>query len=257
MFAKERQSENFTQAAIGLGSMQSLTVTQRPFRSARRDQRAVSSGLERRMLTWLAQRTPSCINSDHLTLLGSVSMFLAGASYALARQHSGGFLLATLFLALNWLGDRLDVTLARVRGHERPRYGFYVDHILDTFGALFIMSGFAISGYVSLPVAAGMLVAFLMLSIEVYLSTYSLGVFRLSFLKFGPTEVRVFLGVASLALWRKPDMRAFGTRYRLLDFGGCVAIIGMVVILVVSAALHVCELYQEERLPRRNVPLGS
>jgi len=249
MFAKRGEPGNFTQAAIGLGSMQSVIVTERPFRSARRDQRAVSAGLERRLLIWLAQHTPSCINSDHLTLLGSISMFLAGASYAVARQHPGGFLLAILFLGLNWLGDSLDGTLARVRGRERPRYGFYVDHILDTFGALFIMSGFAISGYVSLPVAAGMLVAFLMLSIEVYLSTYSLGVFRLSFLKFGPTEVRIFLAVASLALWYKPGMHAFGTRYRLLDVGGGVAIVGMVIILVVSAAVHVRELYREEKLP--------
>lgn len=250
MFAKERgRGEHFAQAAIGPGSIQSFTVTERPFRNARRDQRAVSAGLERRMLTWLAQHTPLCINSDHLTLLGFISMFLAGASYAVARQHPGGFLLAGLFLGLNWLGDSLDGTLARVRGHERPRYGFYVDHILDTFGALFIMSGFAISGYVSLVVAAGMLVAFLMLSIEVYLSTYSLGVFKLSFLKFGPTEARILLGVASLILWHKPEMRVFGTRYRLLDLGGCVAIAGIGVMLVVSVVLHVRQLYREERLP--------
>jgi phosphatidylglycerophosphate synthase len=249
MFAKEPDPGNFAQAALGLGSMQGPTTTERPFRSARREQRAASAGLERRMLIWLAQHTPSRINSDHLTLLGSISMFLAGASYALARQHPAGFLLATLFLGLNWLGDSLDGTLARVRRRERPRYGFYVDHILDTFGALFIMGGFAISGYVSLPVAAGMLMAFLMLSIEVYLSTYSLGVFRLSFLKFGPTEVRIFLAAASLVLWHNPEMRVFGTCYRLLDFGGCVAIAGMVVILVISVGLHVCELYREERLP--------
>lgn len=151
------------------------------FRNARRDQTSVSSGLERKVLIWLAQRIPACVNSDHLTLLGFISMLLVGISYALARWNPLGLILATFFLALNWLGDSLDGTLARVRNRQRPRYGFYVDHMLDVFGALFLTAGLAISGYIDWRIAAGMLVAFLMLSIEVYLATYTLGVFQLSF----------------------------------------------------------------------------
>src|ERR1700745_4287627 len=107
------------------------------FRNATRIQTSLTSSVERRALLWLAARVPSRVNSDHLTMLGAASMFLAGGSYAFARWNSTGWLLATLFLALNWLGDSLDGTVARVRNCQRPRYGFYVDHIVDSFGAIF------------------------------------------------------------------------------------------------------------------------
>lgn len=175
-------------------------------------------------------------------------MFLVGASYTLARWNPVGLLLATLCLGLNWLGDSLDGTLARVRDRQRPRYGFYVDHILDTFGALFLTSGLALSGYVSWPVAAGMLIAFLMVSIEVYLATYTLGVFRLSFWKFGPTELRILLAAANLALWLRPHASVLGLPYRLLDFGGCVGIAGMAVTLIITTAMHMAKLYRQEKL---------
>src|SRR5579863_787039 len=219
------------------------------FKNARRDLNGLSAGLERRALTWLAERTPAYLNADHFTVLGAISMLLAGASYALARRDRAGFLLATLFLGLNWLGDSLDGTLARVRDRQRPRYGFYVDHMLDAFGTLFLMGGLALSGYLDWRVAAGMLVGFLMLAIEVYLSTYTLGVFRLSFWKFGPTEVRLLLAAASVTLWLKPAVKVAGTPFRLLNFGVCVAIAAMGVMLVVTTALHIARLYREERLP--------
>lgn len=227
-------------------------VATRPcaFKNARRDQASVSSGFERNLLIRLAQRTPACINSDHLTALGSVSMFLTGASYALARWSSLGLVSATVFLALSWLGDSLDGTLARVRKSERPRYGFYLDHMLDTFGAFFVMSGLALSGYLDWRIAAGMLVVFLMLSIEVYLATYTLNVFKLSFGKLGPTEIRILLAAANVALWVRPQARFFHSNYRLLDGAGCIAIIGMAVMLLTSAVRHAHRLYREERLPR-------
>ena len=218
------------------------------FRNARRDQKSISSSLERQVLIWLAERTPDCVTSDHLTLLGSVSMFLAGVWYAIARWNHLGLLGATLCIGLNWLGDSLDGTLARVRNRQRPRYGFYVDHMLDTFGALFLTSGLAVSGYVSWPVAAGTLVAFLVLSIEVYLAAYTLASFRLSFWKLGPTELRLLLVAANLVLWYRPTARALGTSYRLLDFGGCIAIAGMAVATVIATAAHIGRLYREEPL---------
>lgn len=219
------------------------------FKDAKRELNSVSSGVERRILTWLAERTPACINSDHLTLLGFGATFLAGASYVLARWNSIGLPAATVCLALNWLGDSLDGTLARVRNRQRPRYGFYVDHMLDTFGALFLMGGLAASGYLDWRIAAGMLVVFLMLAIELYLATYTLGVFRLSFWKLGPTEIRILLAVANVVLWFRPAARALNSSFRLLDLGGCVAITGMAIMLVVAAVQHTIWLYREEKLP--------
>ncbi len=117
-------------------------------------------------------------------------------------------LLGIVFLALNWLGDSLDGTLARVRNCQRPRYGFYVDHIADTFAAFFLMGGLALSGYIHPAIAFGLLIAFLMLSIEAYLATYTLGQFQLSYWKFGPTEIRLLLAAGNLALLRWPTVES-------------------------------------------------
>jgi archaetidylinositol phosphate synthase len=189
---------------------------------------------------------PKWVNSDHLTLLGFAAMFLAGASYAFARTNRAGLVLATLFLALNWFGDSLDGTLARIRSQQRPRYGFYVDHIIDTFGGLFLMGGLAISNIIDWRIAFGMFVAFLMLSVQIYLATYTLGTFRLSFAKFGPTEIRILLGLGNAALWFRPDARVFGSAYRVFDVGGIVAIAGMILMLVVSTIRNTVKLYRAE-----------
>jgi phosphatidylglycerophosphate synthase len=219
------------------------------FRNATRIQESITSVVERRALLWLAARMPSWVTSDQLTLLGLVAMILAGTSYLLARWHPVGLLLATVCLALNWFGDSLDGTLARVRNRQRPRYGFYVDHMVDSFGALFLMSGLAASNYVDRRIAMGMLIAFLLLSIESYLASYTLGIFRLSFAKFGPTEIRILLAAGNVVLWFHPKMRIPGLPYRLLDFGGLVAVAAMGIMVVVAAMWHTRELYRQETLP--------
>jgi archaetidylinositol phosphate synthase len=216
------------------------------FKEAMRVQRSFTAVSERKLLFWLAARMPRCINSDHLTLLGFLSMAFAGASYAAARWNRLGLLFATLFLVLNWAGDSLDGTLARVRNCERPRYGFYVDHMTDSVGALFLMSGLGISGFIDWRIAAGMLVAFLLLSIESYLATYTLGIFQLSFGQFGPTEIRILLAAGNIALWLRPNSRVPLLHWRMLNFGGLIAIAGMGVMLVSAAFVHTRTLYQQE-----------
>jgi len=219
------------------------------FRNALRIQESLTAGLERKALIWLAERMPARVNSDHLTLVGFAAMFLASGSYVMARWNHAGLLLATVCLALNWFGDSLDGTLARVRNRQRPRYGFYVDHMIDSIGALLIMGGLAASGYLDERIAMGMLAAFLLLSIETYLATYTIGTFRMSFWKFGPTEIRILLATGNVALWLRPDARVPGLGYRLLDFGGMVAIAGMGGMLAIAAAWHTATLYREETRP--------
>jgi phosphatidylglycerophosphate synthase len=216
------------------------------FRDAVRLQESFTAAAERKTLAWLAVRLPARVNSDHLTLLGFAAMFLAGASYAFARTNRAGLPLATFFLALNWFGDSLDGTLARLRNRQRPRYGFYVDHMIDTFGGLFLMGGLAISGFVDWRIALGMFVAFLMLSVEVYLATYTIGTFRLSLAKFGPTEIRILLALGNAALWFHPGVRVFGSAYRLLDVGGIIAIAGMALMLIISTLFNTVKLYRQE-----------
>jgi archaetidylinositol phosphate synthase len=219
------------------------------FAPAERIQQSFSAALEKQALVWMADRLPAWINSDHLTILGLCGMALAGVSYAVARWHPHALLMAVVALAMNWFGDSLDGTLARVRNQQRPRYGFYVDHVIDTFSALFIMGGLALSGYLHPAVAIGMLVTFLMLSIEVYLASYTVGAFQLSYWKFGPTEIRILLAIGNVALLYRPIVGLFGVRYRLFDVGGVVAIIGMILMLVISTIRHTRQLYREERLP--------
>src|SRR5438309_7355559 len=157
----------------------------------RRVQASFLAAGEKKILLWLAERTPAGINSDHLTALGFAGQLAAGVFYALSRWNCYYLLAVIWCLVLNWLDDSLDGTLARVRQQQRPRYGFYVDHMIDSFGALCLMGGLAISGYMHPYITIGLMIAFLLLSIQAYLATYALGEFHLSFWHFGPTELRI------------------------------------------------------------------
>ena len=204
------------------------------------------AGPEKRALIWMAERLPSRINSDHLTLLGLASTLAAGLAYWTARSNELALVLVVPALALNWFGDSLDGTLARVRNQQRPRYGYYVDHVIDILGALFLLGGLALSGYMSPLVAMSLLVAYLMVSAEIYLATHARGLFKLSFMKFGPTELRIVLAAGTLYLLYRPRVELLGATYNLFDIGGLVAIAGLAVALVVSAARNTRALYLAE-----------
>src|SRR5947209_5530253 len=151
------------------------------FKQADRSHTSLLADAEKRTLIRVAQRLPRHVNSDHLTVLGFVALVAAGACYWFAHWHSMWLLAVIPCLALNWFGDSLDGTVARVRNQQRPRYGFYVDHILDAIGTVFLLSGLAFSGYMSSAVGYGFLVIYLLLSIEIYLATYTVGTFHLSY----------------------------------------------------------------------------
>lgn len=226
-----------------------IPIEQNPgFVNAPRIHTALTAGLEKRLLTWLARRTPDAITPDHLTALGLGSQILAGISYALATRDPRALWLVNLFLFLNWLGDSLDGTLARVRNRQRPRYGFYVDHISDTFGAMALMGGLACSGYLHWSVAAGLLVCFYALSIETYLATYTIGRFHLSHGRLGPTEIRLVLALGNAVVYRHPGAEILGRHFLLFDVGGVVAIAGMAVMVLTVAAGHTARLYRQETL---------
>ena len=217
------------------------------FKNAQRIQESALAGVEKKTLIWLAERTPPAINSDHLTALGLAAMLGVGLSYWLAATRPLlGLSLASFCLALNWLGDSLDGTLARVRNKQRPRYGFYVDHVVDMLGAAFVLGGLAMSGYMSAPVAGIVLIAFLMLSVDCYLATYTLGRFRISFGAFSPTELRILLAIGNGALLWKPYSKLFGREFLLFDVGGVIGAIGMMGILLMSIARNTAQLYREE-----------
>jgi len=221
------------------------------FHDADREQTSVLAPLERAILRGLARRMPSWINSDHLSVLGLAAMLMAGVCYAASRQNRLMLHLVNLCIVLNWFGDSLDATLARYRDRQRPRYGFYVDHIIDTFGAMFLIFGLAISGFMSERVAAAMLVVFFMLAINSYLTAYALGVFKISHWKMGPTELRLLLCIGNLYLIHSSHTHILGRRLLLYDVGGVVSIIGMAAMLVFSSIKTTHKLYNLERLPER------
>jgi archaetidylinositol phosphate synthase len=221
-----------------------------PFPDMLRVQESWVAAVEKRALLWLAARTPEYIHPDHLTVLGLAAQTGAGVFYAFAARDHWALLAVIGCLALNWLGDSLDGTLARVRRRLRPRYGFYVDHMVDSFGALTLMGGLALSGFMQPGIAIGLLIAFLMLSIQSYLATHTLGEFRISFWRFGPTELRILLATGNLALFWKPVVHFFGGRYRLFDIGGAIGLAGMGLMVVVFTLQNTVRLYRGERIAR-------
>ena len=218
----------------------------RGFVNAVRVHNALTAKIEKRLLTWMARRTPEAITPDHLTAFGLACQILAGASYALSAHEARFLWLVNLFLFFNWLGDSLDGTLARVRNRQRPRYGFYVDHIADTFGALALMAGLGLSGFLHWKIAAGMLVCFYALSIESYLATYATGSFQLSHGMFGPTEIRILLAAGNAFVITHPYVSLAGRQVRLFDFGGLAAIGGMAAMVLSAAIRRTVLLYREE-----------
>ncbi|HWG19377.1 MAG TPA: CDP-alcohol phosphatidyltransferase family protein [Terracidiphilus sp.] len=219
------------------------------FQPAARIHRSLTASAEKRLLQWMAERAPAWLTSDGLTTLGLGAQIGAGVCYALARYNRYALLLVCAFVVLNWFGDSMDGTLARVRRQQRPRYGFYVDHMVDIVGAVALMCGLGCSGFLHWPVAIAMLIAFLLLSAESYLATYTLSCFQLSQGIFGPTEIRILLILGNLALLRSPWSTLFGHTWLLFDLGGTIAAIAMFAMAIAVTLRHTAELYRQEPLP--------
>jgi phosphatidylglycerophosphate synthase len=156
--------------------------------------------LERPALQWLAAHMPSWMTPDILTIIGIFGAVVIFAGYVLSNIHSGFLWLATIGFIINWFGDSLDGTLARYRKIERPKYGFFVDHTVDAFSQLLMFGGLGLSPFISFELALLALVGYLLMSILVYVDTYVTGVFKISYGKFGPTEMRAIAVILNIAL---------------------------------------------------------
>jgi phosphatidylglycerophosphate synthase len=212
-----------------------------------REHRSLLAAAEKRLLIRIARRLPRWVTSDHLTLLALCAMAAAGAGFAAARWDVRTLWLTVAALAINWFGDSLDGTLARVRGHERPRYGFYIDHVVDIVGAAALLGGLACSPFMSPVLALSVLAGYLLVSGEVFLATAAHSVFRMSFAGVGPTELRILLGAGAISLMGEPhvDLGVMGV-HRLFDVGGVVALAGLGAALAVSAARNATALARQE-----------
>lgn len=217
------------------------------FQEAERRLDGLTARTEKRVLLWLAARTPSVVQPDHLTLLGLLAMLGAGLAYAASARQPLWLHAVNTALTLNWLGDSLDGTLARFRRRSRPRYGFYVDHLVDAFGALFLCGGLAVSGLMHPALAAGLLIAYYLVNLEIYLATHTLGVFQISFGPFGGTELRLLLSGLNLLALAWPRVGLLGWQGGLFDLVALLAIPGLLAVLLVQATRHARCLAQLER----------
>jgi archaetidylinositol phosphate synthase len=224
------------------------------FQESRRVHTSLLAPVEKRCLIWLAERMPRGINSDHLTALAGVAMLLAGICYWQGSPPALGG--AVVLLALNWFGDSLDGTLARVRRHERPRYGYYVDHVLDVVSILFIFAGLVLGGHMSVTFGAGFLLAYYLVMIQIALAAHAVGTFQISFWMFGPTELRILLAAGTLRLLTSDEVTIAGSRHLLFDIGGGIAIVALLMVFVASAVGNTIALYRAEPLPGRALRTG-
>src|SRR5215208_5933031 len=203
---------------------------------------------EARVLDWLARRVPARVTPDHMTILGVLAAFGIAAAYVLSNRDPVWLWAASGLLVVHWLGDSLDGTLARVRRSERPRYGYYLDHLVDAIATALIGIGLGLSPYMLLSTGLVIVVAYLVLSINTYLETNTLGVFSLGYGRLGPTEARVALVALNtlLALGALPAMTAFGLGITMLDVVVLGAAGAMAIGLAVRAARNLRELARRE-----------
>lgn len=213
-----------------------------------RQHNSILAAAEKRALIWIAHRLPRWIHPDHLSALGLVSMGGAGLAFWMAGMDPiAGATLVVLCLALNWFGDSLDGTVARVRDQQRPRYGYYVDHVIDLAGTAMLFVGVAASGLMSPSIATLVVAAYYLVSAEAFLATHSRGLFKMAFAGVGPTELRILLAAGAIAVIDSPLVSPFGLApVKLWDLGGVIGAVGMIVAFVVSSSRNGFALYLEE-----------
>jgi phosphatidylglycerophosphate synthase len=218
------------------------------FQEARREHKALTAAAEKKLLVWIAERLPRSINADHLTALGLLAFVAGGLGYWQCGRDPRFLHAVNLCLFLNWFGDSLDGTVARVRSQLRPRYGFYLDHVVDALASLCLLVGLAFSTLVTPAVAIALLVAYWFVHINAGYATHALGVFKISFGLIGGTELRILLALVNLAVLRWPHVSLGGERVLLFDVVGIAATVAVTVTGLRSFAQVTKRLYDLERL---------
>jgi phosphatidylglycerophosphate synthase len=213
-----------------------------------REKTFLLAAVEGRALEWIARRLPARVLPDHMTGLGVAAAVGIAAAYALSNESPLWLWVASALLVVHWLGDSLDGTLARVRKIERPRYGYYLDHLVDAVATALIGLGLGLSGHMLLATGLLIVIAYLVLSINTYLETSVFGTFSLGYGRFGPTEARVALIAvnAAMALGLGLGIDVLGIHATLLDAIGLAAAAGMLGALGVRAARNLRTLAERE-----------
>jgi archaetidylinositol phosphate synthase len=223
--------------------------------AAPREKTFLLARAETRALTWMAERLPARVMPDHLTALGVLAAAGIAVAYALSNHGDAWLWVASALLVVHWCGDSLDGTLARVRGTERPRYGYYLDHLVDALATAMIGIGLGLSPHLLLATGLLVVIAYLVLSINTYLETQALGVFSLGYGRVGPTEARIALIAlnAAMALGAPLHFAVAGVGLSALDAVALAVVALMAVALGARAARNLRELAAREPAVRPGV----
>lgn len=204
---------------------------------SKRIQTSLLNAAEKKVLVWLAQRQPRWMTSDILTAIGVVGAAVVAVGYVLSNFHVGWLWLSSLGFLINWYGDSLDGTLARVRGTQRPIYGFYLDHNIDGVTMAMMCIGAGLSNLLNLYIAMGVLAVYLLLSISVYINAHLKGEFKLTYAGMGPTEFRLIMIVVNTLFVLIAPLREWGVHFAMLGLSirlGAFDFIGLVILVVLS-----------------------
>ena len=202
---------------------------------SKRIQTSVLNAAEKKVLVWLASRQPRWMTSDILTFIGVLGAVIVAVGYALSNYSIQWLWLASFGFFVNWYGDSLDGTLARVRSLQRPVYGFYLDHCIDGVTMAVMCIGAGLSQMLNLSIAMAVLTVYLLLSICVYINAHLKGEFKLTFAGMGPTEFRLIMILVNTLFIYIAPLRQFATSFEI--FGKTVSLgafdyVGIAILLI-------------------------
>lgn len=180
-----------------------------------RIQTSILNTAEKKVLVWLAERQPSWMTSDILTYIGTFGAIVIAVGYIMSSRDMNWLWLSSFGFVINWYGDSLDGTLARVRNRQRPIYGYYLDHTVDAVNELIIVLGIGLSGMVHLSLALLILALYLMLTINVSINAHLKKEFRLTYARMGPTELRIIMIIVNTVLVLIPSIGTFSHTFML------------------------------------------
>lgn len=224
---------------------------------SKRIQTSILNGPEKKALVWMAERMPKWVNSDMLTFTGSLGAFLFGLGYALTPISIYFLWLSCAGLVINWFGDSLDGTLARVRNCQRPKYGFFIDHMMDCLNEVMMFVGCGLSVLMRLDIALIVLICYLLLTVYVFTSAHLKGEFKLTYAKVGPTEFRIVVLIATLMLLYITPLREFSHVFNIFGTEVTASLLDIVSITIAAILfiMYIISIIRDAREYAREEPL--
>jgi len=224
-----------------------MDQSKQPELSEERIQTSILAKPERKALVWMAPRLPEWVTPDMLTFFGLFGLVISGISYYFAQEHWGFLILASIGLVINWLGDSLDGTLARVRKKQRPKFGYYLDHLIDSFGISILIFGLSYSNIITRSLSWIILILFFIACINTYLATSTVKEFKISYLKVSTTEFRVLMIIVNTILIFFKKITLFGFTTFWIDYVAVLVCLFLFVAIIRSAYKNLTKLNRQER----------